>query len=64
MVDSANQGLDQISSKNYRAGIPQYATKLLEVGISFKGNSSSVVFRKLSRVGYGWVEIKPSTDCN
>jgi hypothetical protein len=64
MVDSANQGLDQILSKNYRAGIPQYATKLLEVGISFKGNSSSVVFRKLSRVSTGWDEIERSTDCN
>jgi len=56
MADLANQGLVQISTKNYRAGVPQHATRLLEVGISFKGNSSSVVFRKLLKVGYGWNE--------
>ena len=56
MADLANQGLVQISTKNYRAGVPQHATRLLEVGISFKGNSSSVVFRKLVKVGYGWNE--------
>jgi hypothetical protein len=52
--DAANLGLQQISTKNYRSGIPQYATKLLEIGIAFEGNSSKVVFKKYVKVAGNW----------
>jgi hypothetical protein len=54
LEDAAITGLQQILDKNYRVGLPQYVTKLLELGVAFEGNLSHVVFRKLEKVNNVW----------
>jgi hypothetical protein len=57
LVEKSQAGLQQIQDKVYRAAIPPFVNKLLELGVAFKGNSSHVVFRKLEKVNNIWNEI-------
>ncbi len=50
----AEKGLQQISTKKYRAGLPMHVTKLLEIGIAFEGTTSEVAPAKFVKVNGIW----------
>jgi hypothetical protein len=54
LAGGARKALLQISTHRYRSNIPQNVTKLLEVGIAFRGMSAKVVVQEYQKVENSW----------